>query len=200
MPVDEPHFLTPTGREDEKVLDDLKRSLVDKSAEIDFTPASDTDLLMALKAAVDHISMNLFIHADSLYRQASTDKQYGPMTFTDDDMAFRVDLTCAWDNMIMEDLADCNRADFMLMLKEVKAEVVFLTDQIGRLEVLMEKAKNLMTRFEESGYPAPFNFKAEARSVLVHEDDQGDQDDSVDQGEKGGQDEQVGKEKGEEQA
>ncbi|KAK5685102.1 hypothetical protein LTS10_003178 [Elasticomyces elasticus] len=195
MPVDEPHFLTPTGREDEKTLDDLKLSLVDKSAEFDFTPASDTDLLMALKAAVDHIAMDLLIHADSLYRQASTDKQYGPMTFTGDDMAFRVDLTCAWDNMIMEDLADCNRADFMLMLKEVKAEVVFLADQIGRLEVLMGKAKNLMTRFEECGYPAPFNFKAEARSVLVHEDDQ---DDNLDQGEEEGQDEQGEKEKGEE--
>ena len=73
MPIEEPNFLTPTAVPGEERLDELKRWL-SKSTDITLS-TTPTDLVMAVKAAADHISMDLHVHAHVLIESAQAGVQ-----------------------------------------------------------------------------------------------------------------------------
>lgn len=157
MPIDQPNFLTPTGRQEDKNIDELKRWIAGDTDNSDFE-ADDTELTMALKAATDHIDMDLHIYADSLIRQAQTD-EYGPMEIEGGEKVFRKGKGFDWEKIPMESIAKAKREDMIKTIESAREDVVWLKKQIRRLESFMEKARER----KGQGYDVPLRFVADER-------------------------------------
>ncbi|KAK5122632.1 hypothetical protein LTR85_003895 [Meristemomyces frigidus] len=152
MPVDVPNFLTPTGNPGEERIDIWKRWLAGETR-MDDPEGNQTDLLMVLKAASDHIVMDLDIHADSLLRQAQS-AEYGSMIIEGGDKALRKGRTLDWTNMPMEAMVESKRESLIDAIQTAKEEIDWLRKQIRRLESLMEKAKENQAK----GLDVPLRF------------------------------------------
>ena len=158
MPLETPNFLTPSGLANEEDLDALKKWLAGDLSEDTELDSNSTDLLMAIKAAVDHISMDLLIHADSLVRQATTD-EYGPMEIEDGDKVFRSGGRFDWEAIPMKPLVDAEQKVLVNLMESARDDIVWLKKQIRRLESLMEQAKERKAK----GYETALKFVADVR-------------------------------------
>ncbi|KAK0944314.1 hypothetical protein LTR48_003978 [Friedmanniomyces endolithicus] len=162
MPIDEPNYLTPSGVEDERTFDALKRWLTGDASEVDFDAASTPELVMAAFAAVFHLSLNLLPHGDDIVHQALTEERYGPMEITHGERVFRWGDTGSfmdWERMNLEAMAKGERVPLVNILTAARKDVMWLRKQIRRLESYMEKAREK----KEMGYVTALRFEADER-------------------------------------
>lgn len=154
MPVEEPNLLTPTGNPGEERIDAWKQWLASKTSSCSIVP-DETDVVMILRAASDHIVIELDIHADSLLRQAQS-PEYGCMQIVGGDEALKEGRKVDWTNMSMEAIEKLEREQAFDINQTAKLEIDWLTKQIGRLEGMMKRAKENPERFRDFGFSSKF--------------------------------------------
>ncbi|KAK0333752.1 hypothetical protein LTR91_020203 [Friedmanniomyces endolithicus] len=162
MPINEPNYLTPSGIEDEKTMDALKRWLSGDTSEVDFDAANTIELVMAAFTAVYHLSQDLLTHADHIVHQALTEERYGPMEITHGERVFRQGggrMFMDWETMNLEVMAKGERVPLINILTAARRDVIWLRKQIRRLESFMERAREQ----KEMGYVTALRFEADER-------------------------------------
>ena len=139
MPISHPNFLTPSGYPGEEVIDSWKTWLVAGTLTDNPSLANDTDLIMVLNAACDHIAMDLYIHADSLIRRAQT-PAYGPIEIRDGEWALKQGRMYEWEAIRMTAIVNTGREALIEVIAFAWQEIRWLKGEIARLEAMMEVA------------------------------------------------------------
>lgn len=153
-------FLAPSGLPEEARLDDLKRWLAHGHPDLRVKNDKEarTDMVMALRAATDHLYVELYVEADFLIRKvASTD--YELLVLKEGEETFKTGRRQKWDEFDMEQINAYDKDTLNILVVQAGEEIAWLKYEMQRLNVAMDVAK----RRKEQGDMRVYEFKTEPR-------------------------------------